>query len=173
MESRRWHAQIEKSKHLAFPATPWNSGAFLPCSDKLQANVNCNAWRLWGSNPRPYGLAPEASALDHSAKPSWNSHPIAALIISWSASLAARMPTVRDAAWKWHTHTHDPPCEATVRLARRQAQPQNSALTAPTQRPVFQWISSGDHPIKMERRRWAWPLREGGTRKSRSVNIWR
>ena len=25
-------------------------------------------WQLWGSNPRPYGLAPEASALDHSAK---------------------------------------------------------------------------------------------------------
>ena len=28
-------------------------------------------WQLWGSNPRPYGLAPEASALDHSAKLSW------------------------------------------------------------------------------------------------------
>ena len=25
-------------------------------------------WQLWGSNPRPCGLAPEASALDHSAK---------------------------------------------------------------------------------------------------------
>ena len=24
--------------------------------------------QLWGPNPRPYGLAPEASALDHSAK---------------------------------------------------------------------------------------------------------
>ena len=28
-------------------------------------------WQLWGSNPRPCGLAPEASALDHSAKLSW------------------------------------------------------------------------------------------------------
>ena len=27
-----------------------------------------NKWQLWGSSPRPYGLAPEASALDHSAK---------------------------------------------------------------------------------------------------------
>ena len=29
-------------------------------------------WQLWGSNPRPCGLAPWASALDHSAKLSWN-----------------------------------------------------------------------------------------------------
>ena len=26
------------------------------------------AYQLWGSNPHPYGLAPEASALDHSAE---------------------------------------------------------------------------------------------------------
>ena len=25
-------------------------------------------WLLWGSNPRPFGHAPEACALDHSAK---------------------------------------------------------------------------------------------------------
>ena len=31
-------------------------------------------WQLWGSNPRPCGLAPEASALDHSAKLSYWSH---------------------------------------------------------------------------------------------------
>ena len=29
-------------------------------------------WRLWGSNPRPFGLAPEASALDQLAKPNRN-----------------------------------------------------------------------------------------------------
>ena len=26
------------------------------------------AYQLWGSNPHPYGLAPEASAVDHSAE---------------------------------------------------------------------------------------------------------
>ena len=26
-----------------------------------------NEWCEWGSNPRPFGLAPKASALDHSA----------------------------------------------------------------------------------------------------------
>ena len=65
------------------------------------------------------------------------------------------------------------PCEATVRYARRHAQLQNSALTAPTQRTSFQGISSGDHPIKVGRRRLSWPLREDDTRKLRSVNMWR
>ncbi len=25
-------------------------------------------WQLWDSNPRPFGLVPKTSALDHSAK---------------------------------------------------------------------------------------------------------
>ena len=27
-----------------------------------------NFWQLWDSNPRPFGLVPKTSALDHSAK---------------------------------------------------------------------------------------------------------
>ena len=36
-------------------------------------------WQLWGSNPRPYRMAPWATALDRSAKLSWLSRPQLAL----------------------------------------------------------------------------------------------
>ena len=42
-------------------------------------------WRLWGSNPRPYGMAPEATALDHSAKPSSNTNRANINNVLWSA----------------------------------------------------------------------------------------
>ena len=33
------------------------------------------SWQLWDSNPRPFGLVPKTSALDHSAKlPLWSKH---------------------------------------------------------------------------------------------------
>ena len=53
--------------HLALPWLPRLHWANLAKLEQRAAWVNIK-WRLWGSSPRPCGLAPEASALDHSAK---------------------------------------------------------------------------------------------------------
>ena len=45
-----------------------------------------NIWQLWDSNPRPFGLVPKTSALDHSAKLPlyWSDFHIASFKQLWS-----------------------------------------------------------------------------------------
>ena len=58
-------------------------------------------WQLWGSNPRPDGLAPEASTLDHSAElswtPAWNEYNMAFLM---PATFNGHLPFLRQCPYR-------------------------------------------------------------------------
>ena len=49
-----------------------------------------NIWQLWDSNPRPFGLVPKTSALDHSAKLPlyWTDFHIASFKQLWSKKIS-------------------------------------------------------------------------------------
>ena len=63
--TKQWNQNLSKSKEKQ--KTKANHEKTLRKSKDPPPQQN-KAWQLWGSNPRPCGLAPEASALDHLAK---------------------------------------------------------------------------------------------------------
>ena len=50
------------------PLSHWIYKTFELKKKQCEYLKKSNFWQLWDSNPRPFGLVPKTSALDHSAK---------------------------------------------------------------------------------------------------------